>query len=181
MSPFDWNKLFGAFLATCLFMLIVNDISKAFFAGESDAGGKPYAYTPSNMEVASSSAPVEVILPLPALLAKAEIDHGKKVAKKCKSCHTFAKDGGHKVGPNLWDIVEKAIAGKGGFVYSGALSELSQQPWDYASLDAFLLKPAQFAKGTKMSFAGIKKPEDRAALILYLRSLSDSPAPLPAP
>ena len=103
---------------------------------------------------------------------------GKKVFKKCKSCHTVAKGGKNTVGPNLWDVVGKAKASTAGFAYSGVLKEKGGD-WTYADLDAFLLSPKGFAKGTKMSFAGLKKTGDRAAVIAYLRSLSDSPKPLP--
>jgi cytochrome c len=103
---------------------------------------------------------------------------GAKVSKKCAACHSFDKDGKNKVGPNLWDIVGKAIAGGEGYKYSGALAELGGE-WTYDSLDAFLTKPKDFAAGTKMSFAGLKKAEDRANLIAFLRSRSDDPKPLP--
>jgi cytochrome c len=78
----------------------------------------------------------------------------------------------------VWDIVGKAIAGGEGYKYSGALAELGGE-WTYDSLDAFLTKPKDFAAGTKMSFAGLKKAEDRANLIAFLRSRSDDPKPLP--
>ncbi len=84
-----------------------------------------------------------------------------------------------KIGPNLWDVVERPIASATGFAYSKALKAKSGAPWSYESLDGFLTKPKAWAPGTKMSFAGLRKPEQRAAVIAYLRSLSDSPAALP--
>ena len=113
-----------------------------------------------------------------AMLATADAGAGAKTFKKCKACHSTAKGGKNKVGPNLWDVVGRAKAGVPGFKYSGALKGLGGE-WTYKDLDAFLTKPKRFAKGTKMSFAGLKKPKDRANLIIYLRSLSDSPKPLP--
>ncbi len=113
-----------------------------------------------------------------ALLASADAGDGKKVFRKCKACHTADKGGAHKVGPNLWDVVGRAKAGAQGFGYSGALAGLGGA-WSFADLDAFLAKPKAFAPGTKMTFNGIKKAADRAAVIQYLRSLSDSPKPLP--
>lgn len=113
-----------------------------------------------------------------ALLASAAPDKGVKVFKKCKSCHTVAKGGKNMVGPNLWDVVGAAKASVAGFSYSGVLKEKGGE-WTYADLDAFLLSPKGYAKGTKMSFVGLKKAGDRAAVIAYLRSLSDSPKPLP--
>lgn len=113
-----------------------------------------------------------------AMLATADAGAGAKSFKKCKACHSTAKGGKNKVGPNLWDVVGRAKAGVSGFKFSGALKGLGGD-WTYKDLDAFLAKPKAFAKGTKMSFAGLKKPKDRANVIIYLRSLSDQPKPLP--
>ncbi len=113
-----------------------------------------------------------------ALLASANSGDGEKVFKKCKACHTAGKGGAHKVGPNLWDVVGRAKAGAEGYKFSGVLAGLGGA-WSYEDLDAFLTKPKAFAPGTKMTFAGLKKAADRAAIIAYLRALSDSPKPLP--
>ena len=108
------------------------------------------------------------------------VARGEKVAKKCSACHDVKDGGPHKIGPNLWDIVGKPIASREGFAYSEALTALSDKTWNFETLDAYLTKPKAFAPGTKMSFAGLRKPEDRAALLRYLRELSDRPVPLPA-
>jgi cytochrome c len=116
---------------------------------------------------------------LAALLAAADPAQGQTVAKKCAACHNFEKGGPNKVGPNLWDIVGAKHAHKGDYSYSDAIKGMADKEWSYAELDAFLTAPKAYAPGTKMTFPGIKKPEDRAAVIAYLRSLSDSPKPLP--
>ena len=113
-----------------------------------------------------------------AMLATADAGAGAKTFRRCKACHSTAKGGKNKVGPNLWDVVGRAKAGVPGFKFSGALKGLGGE-WTYKDLDAFLAKPKEFAKGTKMSFAGLKNPKHRANLLIYLRSLSDSPKPLP--
>ncbi|MCH7957965.1 MAG: cytochrome c family protein [Proteobacteria bacterium] len=113
-----------------------------------------------------------------ALLAAADAGAGKKVFKKCKACHSVDKGGAHRVGPNLWDVVGRAKAGAQGYRFSGVLAGLGGA-WTFADLDAFLAKPKAFAPGTKMTFNGVRKAADRAAVIAYLRSLSDSPKPLP--
>lgn len=113
-----------------------------------------------------------------ALLAAADTDAGAKVSKKCAACHSFDKGGKNKVGPNLWDVVGKAVASGEGYKYSRALAGLGGE-WTYDNLDAFLTRPKDFAAGTKMSFSGIKGAGDRANLIAFLRDLSDDPKPLP--
>ena len=115
---------------------------------------------------------------LPELLKAADPANGEKIATKCKACHDFTKGGPNKVGPNLYDIVGAKQAHLDNFSYSEAVKGLGGQ-WSYENLDKFLTKPKDYAPGTKMTFPGLPKPEDRAAVIAYLRTLSDSPKPLP--
>jgi cytochrome c len=115
---------------------------------------------------------------LPALLASGSVEQGQTVAKKCVACHSFDQGGANKIGPALWGVLGRDIASHEGFAYSDALSS-KEGAWDYETLSAFVHNPKEWAPGTKMAFAGLNKPEDRANVILYLRSLSDSPAPLP--
>ena len=116
--------------------------------------------------------------PILALLASADIEAGIKVAKKCTACHEFDADGKNKTGPMLWNIVDSSKGMKDGFNYSDALVGMGGA-WDYDALNAFLYKPKAYIKGTKMNFAGLKKPSDRANMIAYLRSLADTPVALP--
>jgi cytochrome c len=120
--------------------------------------------------------------PILALLAKADAKRGESLAKACLACHDFSKGGPNKIGPNLYGIVNNKKAHMPDFAYSDAIKDMSAkgEHWDYKSLGAFLFKPQAYAKGTKMTFPGFKKAQDRADVIAYLRTLADAPAPLPS-
>jgi cytochrome c len=176
--------LLGAIMAALLLVTMTNFIAGFLYhpkgadkPGFMIAAGAPAETPAAKAEApdapAAQAAPESVL----AMLASADADKGKKVARKCAACHSFDKGGRNKVGPPLWDIVGAKQAAAS-YKYSGALKGLGGT-WDYAALDAFLLKPKAYAKGTKMSFAGIAKAGDRANLIGYLRSRSDNPKPLP--
>lgn len=107
---------------------------------------------------------------------------GEKVARKCKACHTFEEGGASKIGPPLWDIVNRPVASAESFSkYSDAMKAHAGggTVWSYAELDAFLEAPKTHVPGTKMSFSGLRKDKDRAEILAYLRTLSANPAPLP--
>lgn len=108
------------------------------------------------------------------LLPAADIAKGEKAFKKCKACHTAEKGGKKKTGPNLYGIVGAPVAGVDGYKYSKAIVALGGS-WSVEQLDAFLTKPKALVKGTKMSFAGMKKATDRANLIAFLNQNSDAP------
>jgi len=112
------------------------------------------------------------------LLAAATPDDGAKVFKKCASCHNAEAGAANKVGPNLYNTLGMQVAGHDGFAYSDALKGVGGE-WTIERMDAFLASPRDFAPGTKMTFAGLKKASDRAEVILYLRQQSANPIPLP--
>ena len=104
------------------------------------------------------------------LLASADPKRGAKVVKKCTSCHSAESGAKHKIGPNLFGVAGRDIGKVDGFKFSGALSGKGGQ-WTDADLDKFIANPKEFAPGNKMTFRGIKKNSDRAALIVYLKTL----------
>lgn len=104
---------------------------------------------------------------LATLMKAADFDRGAKISKKCASCHTFGKGEAAKVGPNLFGVVSRKKASMAGFSYSEAM-KAKGGAWDVESLNQFIAKPKDFIPGTKMGFAGLKKPQDRADMILFL-------------
>ncbi|HEX8511791.1 MAG TPA: cytochrome c family protein [Allosphingosinicella sp.] len=123
----------------------------------------------------------EAEVPIANLLAAADPGKGSQQFNKCTACHTINKGGaGTPTGPNLWGVMGRAIAKNPGFSYSPALAGKGGN-WDWESMSQWIKSPRDFAPGTKMTFAGIGKAEDRANLLAYLNAQTDSPLPLPAP
>ncbi|MDP3675971.1 MAG: c-type cytochrome, partial [Novosphingobium sp.] len=110
----------------------------------------------------------------------ADANSGKTKARACASCHDFAPDGPDRIGPNLWGVVGRDVASRPGFAYSSAMAALPGG-WNYDRLFTYLASPARAVPGTRMSFAGMGRPEDRAAVVKYLATLGGSPPPLPKP
>ena len=118
--------------------------------------------------------------PILDLIAKADANHGKALAQACASCHTFDNGGHNGVGPNLWDVLNRGRAAKADFSYSDDMAKRKGQKWTYEDLNHFIWTPKSFVPGTKMTFPGYKKAQDRADVIAFLRTLTDSPPALPS-
>ena len=117
--------------------------------------------------------------PIEAYLAKADPAKGQQVFNKCMACHNADKGGANQMGPNLWDVIGEPIGQGKGFAFSPALSSKGGT-WTWDNLSQWLTSPRAFAPGTKMTFAGLSNPQDRANVIAFLNQHSDAPKPLPA-
>ena len=183
MDSFEFNKIAGAVLGSVLVLLVIGNVGDALVSPKHL--DKP-AYVVEGVEAAATTAqagPAEAAPqdpPVATLLASASAENGQKQFAKCASCHTIDKGGAAKVGPNLYGIVGNKHGHMEGFAYSDAM-KAKPGNWDYEALYTFLRAPKDYVPGTKMGFAGLKKPQDRADLLAYLRTQADSPVPLPAP
>jgi cytochrome c len=177
MDSFELNKLLGAILGTCLVLLVTSFTASAIFAPNKPA--KPGFEIAVKEEAAggekAAAAPAE---PIEKLLQTASVQKGEQSAKKCGACHDFAKGGPNKVGPNLYGIVGDKKGEGRGFNFSAAM-KAKGGTWTIDDLNKFIDNPKGFIPGTAMGFAGIQKGSERADLLAYLNSLSDSPQPLP--
>ena len=138
-------------------------------------------YIVEGLEVAKTStdqSDAPELEPIEPLLAHANVENGMQIARRCLQCHSFEKGGPTKTGPNLYNIVGNKTAHVEGYAYSSGLANLNKQ-WTYEKLNAFLHKPRSVVPGTKMSFAGLGKAQERADIIAYMRTLSDAPQSLP--
>ena len=112
-----------------------------------------------------------------ALFASTNASEGAKIFKKCTACHSITQGGGNKIGPALWGVIGRKAGSVSDYKYSKAMVAYAK-PWSFEEMNGFLIKPKDWIKGTKMSFAGLKNAKDRAAVILYMNENSSNPLPI---
>ena len=178
MDELGLNKLFAGILVASLLLMTGVKLAEVLVPHSELEQNAYVIEVPEDGAVAAAAPADKGPEPIMALLASADAVAGLKLAKKCTACHVFDKGGANKVGPALWNVVNADKGVVEGFGYSNALVEFGGE-WDYVALNAFLAKPKAYISGTKMNFAGLKKPQDRANMIAYLRQQADSPAALP--
>jgi cytochrome c len=166
----EFNKIAAAILTAGIIAMISGLIAGSLVRPKPLE--KPVYVIPVEEQTASAagSAPQSGPEPIAPLMASADPKHGAEIAKKCLQCHTFEKGGPNKIGPNLYGIFGEDIAQGKDYPFSDALKS-KHGKWDVETLNQWLWKPQAFAKGTKMTFAGLPKAKDRADLVAYLETL----------
>ena len=177
-DPLLWNKVAGAVLFSGLIAMASGFAAELLVHPKKLKENVFVVAVPEPAAAAGAAAP-KPLEPIAPMLASANVADGEKAAKKCAACHTFDKGGANKIGPNLFNVVGGHRAHMATFSYSNTLAGMKDQNWDYEDLNKFLKNPKSVVQGTKMAFAGISNDKERAAVIAYLRSLSDAPKPLP--
>ena len=174
MPSFEWNKIIASVLTAMIVAMVAGILASeivrpkrlekaVYLPPGAEAGAAATAAGPA--EAAAAPEPIE------QALAKADPARGQQVAKVCLQCHTFEKGGPNKIGPNLFDIMKENIGSVPNYQFSQALLAHKSEKWDPDKLNAWLFKPQSFAKGTKMTFPGLPKTQDRADVVAYLESL----------
>ena len=181
MDNLGFNKVAGAVLATGLAIFGLRELTNVVF--EKHEVEKPGYAIAVQEATEGGGAAADVMPDWGTVLPTANVAAGEATSQKCVSCHTFTAGGPNGTGPNLYGVVGRKPGSHAGFAYSPAMVEFGGKnpAWDYAHLYEFLRAPQGYINGTKMSFVGLKKSEDRVNMIAYLRSLSASPAPIPPP
>lgn len=181
MDSFEINKIVASILLIALLFIGIGKISDLVFHVDKPKtpGYKvelPENGTAKKISDANNEPAKEV--DITSLLALGDVTHGEKVFKKCSACHVIEKGGANKIGPVLYGVLGRKVAGIEDYKYSQALYEYGKE-WTFEEMNGYLKKPQAWIKGTKMSFAGLRKEKDRASVILYLNQYSDNPLPLP--
>ena len=174
------NKIIVSIVLALILIVGINKIADSIFYVEKP---EKSAYQVESITTTTSTTTTETNSEnsgsenIMALFASTSAADGEKVFKKCAACHSIAKGGANKIGPALWGVIGRKSASISDYKYSKALAAHGKS-WSFEEMNGFLIKPKDWIKGTKMSFAGLKNAKDRAAVILYMNQNSDSPLPV---
>ena len=179
MDSFELNKIIAAILMVVLLVIGLGKIADGVFYVKKPKNPGYQIEVESQLTSATSQA-TEMVekINITAVMALGDIASGEKIFKKCAACHSINKGGKNKIGPALYNVVGRAVGGVDNYKYSKTLASYDKE-WTFEELNGFLTKPSSYLKGTKMSYAGLRKEKDRASVIKYLNQNSDSPKLLP--
>ena len=174
------NKIIVSIVFAIILVLGINKITDVIFYVEKPEKSAYEVATITTVASTSSSETSSTTSEsgnIMAVFASTSAAEGAKVFKKCAACHSIAEDGKNKIGPALWGILGRTAGTFPDYKYSKAMAAYGKS-WSFDEMNGFLIKPKDWIKGTKMSFAGLKNIKERAAVILYMNENSDSPLPL---
>ena len=179
MDSFELNKIIAAVLMVALLVIGLGKIADGVFHVKKPKN-PGYQVEVEIQSTSGTSQAAETIekIDIAALMALGDAASGEKIFKKCEACHSIKKGGKNKIGPALYNVVGRAVGGVDDYKYSKTLASYGKK-WTFEELNGFLKKPASYLKGTKMSYAGLRKEKDRASIIKYLNQKSDNPKLLP--
>jgi cytochrome c len=179
MDSFELNKIIAAILMVALLVIGLGKIADGVFhVNKPENPGYKVEVEGQLASTTSQAAEVEQKIDIAAIMALGDVASGEKIFKKCAACHSIDKGGSNKIGPALYNVVGSRVGAVEGYKYSKALASYGKD-WTFEELNGFLTKPSSYLKGTKMSYAGLKKEADRASIIKYLNQNNDSPKQLP--
>ena len=174
------NKIIVSIVLAVILVLGINKIADSIFYVEKpeksvyQVASMPTTTSTTNTEAGSENSESGNIM---ALFASTSATEGAKVFKKCLACHNIGKGDSNKIGPNIFGVINRRAGSVSDYKYSKAMLAYGKV-WSFEEMNGFLTKPKDWIKGTKMSFAGLKKAKDRAAVILYMNENTDNPLPL---
>ena len=179
MDSFELNKIIAAILMVALLVIGLGKIADGVFHVKKPKNPGYQIEVESQLTSATSQA-TEMVekINITAVMALGDIASGEKIFKKCAACHSINKGGKNKIGPALYNVVGRVVGGVDNYKYSKTLASYDKV-WTFEELNGFLTKPSSYLKGTKMSYAGLRKEKDRASVIKYLNQNGDSPKLLP--
>ena len=168
------TKIIVSIALAVILIVGINKVADTIYEVEKPEKSAYQITVASQTEESGDSASSDKSGDIMALLASANASEGKKVFKKCASCHSISKGGKNKIGPALWGVIGRQVGTVAEYKYSKSLIAYGKK-WSFEEMNGFLIKPKEWIPGTKMAFAGLKNEKDRASLILYMNSQSDQP------
>ena len=179
MDSFELNKIIASILLVALLVIGLGKLADSVFHIKQPKNpGYQVEIENQSTSLITQVSEVEEKIDIVAIMALGDVTAGEKIFKKCAACHSIEKGGANKIGPALYGVVGSKVGHVSDYKYSKALATYGKQ-WSFEELNGFLTKPASYLKGTKMSYAGLRKETDRASVIKYLNQNSDNPIPLP--
>jgi len=171
------NKIIVSIVLAIILILGINKVTDVIFYVEKP---EKSAYQVASITTVASTASAETSSEtgnIMAIFASTSAAEGAKVFKKCAACHSIAEGGKNKIGPALWGVLGRQAGSLQDYKYSKAMAAHGKK-WSFEEMNGFLIKPKDWIKGTKMSYAGLKSEKERAAVILYMNENTNSPLPL---